>query len=150
MKSTTLQVFAAAALGFLLVSPQTTRAAATEFAWQTNVTAVALVGGGKPVWQFNYGTNGTKPFFHPLALPGGSPLTWQSPPDHVWHYGLWFSWKYLNGVNYWEEDRKLRQCEGVTSWRVVKIETRPDFSARIELGLDYRPRGAHRSDERRV
>jgi len=141
MKSA-LPVLAAAALGLLLMSAQTACAATTEFAWQTNDTTVALVCGGKPVWQFNYGTNGTKPFFHPLALPGGSPLSWQSPPDHPWHYGLWFSWKYLNGVNYWEEDRKLRQCEGVTSWRVLQIETRPDFSARIELALDYRPRGA--------
>ncbi len=128
-----------------LVSPQTTRAAATEFAWQTNAESIALLSGGKPIWQFNYGTNGTKPFFHPLALPGGSPLTWQSPADHPWHYGLWFSWKYLNGVNYWEEDKKLRQSEGNTSWRVVKIETRPDFSAQIELALDYRPRGAAKS-----
>ncbi|MEI6193892.1 MAG: PmoA family protein [Verrucomicrobiota bacterium] len=114
----------------------------TEFVWQTNAASIALVGGGKAVWQFNYGTNGTKPFFHPLALPGGSPLTWQSPPDHVWHYGLWFSWKYLNSVNYWEEDKKLRQSEGTTSWRVVKIETNPDFSAQIELAMDYRPLGA--------
>ncbi len=142
MKSTLLVLAAASAL--LLSARQTTRAA-TQFAWQTNAPSVALVSGGKPVWQFNYGTNGSKPFFHPLALPGGSPLTWQSPPDHVWHYGLWFSWKYLNGVNYWEEDKKLRQSEGATSWRVVKIETHPDFSAQIELALDYRPRGAAKS-----
>jgi len=119
------------------------RAQAAQLAWQTNSDSVALVQDGQPVWQFNYGTsNATKPFFHPLALPGGSPLSWQSPPDHVWHYGLWFSWKYLNGVNYWEEDKKLRRCEGVTSWRVTKIATHEDFSARIELALDYRPREA--------
>ena len=132
----------AAAFGLVFASPRTTRAAAAEFAWQTNATAIALVCSSKPVWQFNYGTNATKPFFHPLALPGGSPLTWQSPPDHVWHYGLWFSWKYLNGTNYWEEDKQLRRCDGVTSWRVVKLETRVDFSAQIELALDYRARGS--------
>jgi len=143
MKSILLILVAASVI--LLGSRQTTRAAVAKFAWQTNTTSVALVSGGKTVWQFNYGTTGSKPFFHPLALPGGSPLTWQSPPDHVWHYGLWFSWKYLNGKNYWEEDRKLRQSEGTTSWRVVKIETRADFSAQIQLALDYRPRGAAKS-----
>jgi type 1 glutamine amidotransferase len=119
------------------------QAGASGLGWQTNADSVALVEAGKPVWQFHYGTNqATKPFFHPLALPGGSPLTWQSPPDHVWHYGLWFSWKYLNGVNYWEEDRKLRQSEGVTSWRMTKLELQSDYSAYLELALDYRPRGA--------
>ncbi len=143
MKSTLICLLAA--VGFLPIAQPALRAVEPAFAWQTNADSVALVGGGKTVWQFNYGTNGTKPFFHPLALPGGSPLTWQSPPDHVWHYGLWFSWKYLNGKNYWEEDRKLRQSEGTTSWRVVQIETRADFSAQIRLALDYRPRGAARS-----
>lgn len=111
--------------------------------WQTGPGSVALMCDGITTWQFNYATNvSTKPFFHPLALPGGAPLTWQSPDDHVWHYGLWFSWKYLNGVNYWEEDKSTRHCAGVTSWRVVKVETHPDFSARLELELDYRPRNA--------
>lgn len=136
----TLLALAVPVLGGGAMLAQTTQAAA-DFFWQTNNTSLALVGGGKPVWQFNYGTNATKPFFHPLALPGGSPLSWQSPADHVWHYGLWFSWKFLNGVNYWEED-KQRQSEGTTSWRVVKIETRADLSAQIEIALDYRPRGA--------
>ena len=141
-RKSTLLALAAAVLGGLFVLLPTTSAAAADFSWQTNTTSIALVRGGKPVWRFNYGTNGTKPFFHPLALPGGSPLSWQSPADHVWHYGLWFSWKYLNGVNYWEEDKQLRQSEGTTSWRVVKMETRADFSVQIQLALDYRPRGA--------
>ena len=141
MKSTLLDLAVAVLGGLFVLSPTTRVAAAADFSWQTNTTSIALVGDGKPVWQFNYGTNGTKPFFHPLALPGGSPLSWQSPADHVWHYGLWFSWKFLNGVNYWEED-KQRQSEGTTSWRVVKIATRADFSAQITLELDYRPRGA--------
>lgn len=132
---------AVTALGCVSILSPTTRAATTEFTWHTNATSIALVGGGQPVWQFNYGTNATKPFFHPLALPGGSPLSWQSPADHVWHYGHWFSWKYLNGVNYWEEN-KQRECDGVTSWRVVNLEPKSDFSARIELVLDYRARGA--------
>jgi hypothetical protein len=118
-------------------------ASESRLAWQTNATSVALRSGEKVVWCFNHATNNaTKPFFHPLALPDGEALTWQSPSDHVWHYGLWFSWKYLNGVNYWEEDKNTRQSEGATLWRVVKTETRPDFSAHFELELIYRPHNA--------
>jgi hypothetical protein len=117
-----------------------------KFSWQTGSAFVALECDGETVWRFNYDTNASsKPFFHPLALPGGKPLTWQSPDDHVWHYGLWFSWKFLNGVNYWEENKETRKSDGVTSWRVLKVETRPDFSARLELELDYRPRNASES-----
>lgn len=117
--------------------------AAPKFEWHTKANSVALVCDGKPVWKFNYDTNqSSKPFFHPLALPGGEPLTWQSPEDHVWHYGLWFSWKYLNGVNYWEEDKQTRKPAGTTSWRMTRLETKPDFSARIELEIDYRPQAA--------
>jgi hypothetical protein len=118
-------------------------AADLKLAWETNLHSLALASGGQVVWRFNYATtNATKPFFHPLALPGHAPLTWQNPADHVWHYGLWFSWKYLNGVNYWEENKQTRQSDGLTAWRVIKVEPRTDFSARIELELEYRPRQA--------
>jgi type 1 glutamine amidotransferase len=120
--------------------------------WQRNADSVALLHNGMPVWQFNYGSNGvTKPYFHPLALPGGSPLTCAKPPDHHWHYGLWFSWQSINKVNYWEEN-KQNQSAGLTSWRVENLETRPDFSASIVLALDYRKPGAAQPvlTERRV
>lgn len=44
-----------------------------------------------------------KPFLHPLCLPDGTPVTELEPADHTWHRGLWFAFKFINGVNYWEE-----------------------------------------------
>lgn len=44
-----------------------------------------------------------KPYFHPIRTPDGIEMTVDSPIDHPWHRGLWFAWKYVNGVNYWEE-----------------------------------------------
>lgn len=112
---------------------------AQPFEWQRGLESLALLQGGKPVWQFNFGTNhATKPFFHPVALPGGAALTSQSPPDHRWHYGLWFSWKYLNRLNYWEQDRQGVSA-GLTEWRTPRAELRPDHSARLEMDLVYRP-----------
>ena len=112
--------------------------------WKRESTSVALLQGEKQVWQFNYAAKGSlKPFFHPVALPGGSSLTWLSPPDHVWHLALWFAWKYINKVNYWEENKE-GICEGATEWTNVRIETRSDHSARIRLDLRYRPQKAEK------
>jgi hypothetical protein len=108
--------------------------------WQRDSAVVALLKDGKPVWQFNYSPALSKPYFHPLALAGGSNLAWLSPPDHPWHLALFFSWKYLNRVNYWEETAGV--ASGATKWSNVKVETRPDFSASIAMDLQYRPQGA--------
>jgi hypothetical protein len=109
-------------------------------AWQRDTDAVALMKDGKTVWQFNYSPKLSKPYFNPLALPGGSDLTWLSPPDHRWHLALFFSWKYVNHVNYWEETAGV--ANGATKWSNVEVETRPDFSANITMNLQYHPQGA--------
>ena len=44
-----------------------------------------------------------KPFFHPVRLASGVRVTEHEPGDHYWHRGVWLSFKYVNGVNYWEE-----------------------------------------------
>jgi hypothetical protein len=44
-----------------------------------------------------------KPHVHPLRTPSGACLTTVEPDDHPWHRGLWFTIKYVNGDNFWEE-----------------------------------------------
>lgn len=56
----------------------------------------------KTVWELVVKTPEGKPYIHPIALPDGQVITEIRPQDHKWHMGLWFSWKYINGVNYWE------------------------------------------------
>jgi hypothetical protein len=113
--------------------------AATPLAWSRHAGSLALLQANQVVWQFNYGTNATKPCFHPVAVPGGPTLTWDRPPDHPWHHGLWFSWKFINGVNYWETDPKTDRSQGLTEWSEPRIRTAPDFSAHIVMDLSYRP-----------
>jgi len=91
---------------------------------------------GQTLWQFSFATNQAKPCFHPLAVTGSEPLTHFRPADHKWHYGLWFSWKYINHVNYWEED-KSGHSEGTTKWETPKITTRKDGAAEIKMTLHY-------------
>ena len=112
--------------------------AETGLRWDTATTnRLALVRNGAVVWGFHYDpSKSTKPFFDPVCVVGGPPLTWASPPDHVWHYGLWFSWKYINGVNYWEE--KSGKSEGETFWSAPQFETRADGSAVIACNFGYR------------
>jgi hypothetical protein len=107
--------------------------------WRRDDATIALLKDGKAIWQHNHSPRLSKPYFHPVALPGGSALTWPSPPDHKWHLGLFFSWKYLNKVNYWEESAGV--AEGATVWSGVETDTREDFSAFISMTLHYRPQG---------
>ena len=78
----------------------------------------------------------------PLGLSDGTVLTALSPPDHPWHRGLWFSWKMLGGVNYWEEDRATGKSQGLSEVLAAKVLPRADGSARIEMELSYHPPGA--------
>lgn len=56
----------------------------------------------EPLWRYDYGTR-PKPFCHPIHTPAGRCLTNYEPHDHVWHRGLWYAIKFVNGHNFWEE-----------------------------------------------
>jgi len=58
--------------------------------------------GETPLWRYVYGGK-PKPFFHPVCTPAGHVLSNFEPHDHVWHRGLWFTIKFINGENFWEE-----------------------------------------------
>ncbi len=111
-----------------------------SYAWRRSDTTLALWRNGKLLWQYNHdkAEGKGKPYFHPLRAPDGTDLTALRPGDHPWHRAMWFSWKYINGVNYWEENRKTGRSAGetqITSWFVMPHPRK--FSARIELSLSY-------------
>jgi hypothetical protein len=108
-----------------------------RLSWQQDGRSLMLLNDSRVVWAFHYGLPAAKPYFAPLGLVDGVSLVWNSPPDHLWHHGLWFSWKAINGVNYWEEDAATGRAEGLTEVVSAKVECRDDFSARIELQLSY-------------
>jgi hypothetical protein len=126
---------AAAVLAWLLSLTLVSAAARTE--WVRDDTSLAWRVGSQVVWRFSFDPKSGKPFFDPLAPVGGPSLTSFKPEDHPWHYGLWFSWKYINGANYWEENRATGKAEGLTSWTPPVIETQPDGRATVRLALTY-------------
>ncbi len=112
-------------------------AARTQAGWDRTETSLAWKNGASVVWRFSFDPKMGKPFFDPLGPVGGPSLTNFKPEDHPWHYGLWFSWKYINHVNYWEENRTSGKAEGLTSWTPPAIATEPDGRATIAMNVSY-------------
>lgn len=125
--------------GSLAAKPETLEK--PSYTWRQTDTSLALLNHDQAVWQLNFDKQKGKPYFHPVALTDGTELTWLRPPDHPWHRGLWFSWKYINGLNYWEEDRRTGLSEGRTELVDVKVTAGKDHSARFEMTLSYHPPG---------
>ena len=117
-------------------------APAASFNWQTTDTGLALRNGDKTVWQLVVDPTQQKTYFHPLATVNGEVLTALRPADHPWHCGLWWSWKYINGLNYWDWEwakGKNGKTEGVNELTGKRVTTNRDFSAQVVLTFSYHP-----------
>jgi hypothetical protein len=125
--------------------------ASRKFAWQKDKNSVTLLNNSKIVWQHHFDKAEGKPYFHPLSTIDGSVLTALRPEDHPWHRAVWFSWKYINGLNYWEEDRETGKSEGITELKSVKTKLDKQFGAEFNLELSYHaPMGADLLKEERT
>lgn len=112
--------------------------AAAEPVWkQEGDRTLELKNGNNTLVRFNLACAPLDPHFEVLATADGHNLVWVAPPDHVWHYGLWFSWKTINGVNFWETNRKTRAQQGLNVVHDPKIVSRPDA---LSASLSYRER----------
>lgn len=111
-----------------------------NYSWQETDTTIALLNAQKVIWQYNFNTQKGKPFFHPVRV-GNSTITSLSPDDHPWHLGIWHSWKFINGINYWEYDLEKDVAPwnflGVTEVRNIAFEKGDDYSCKINLHIAY-------------
>ena len=55
-----------------------------------------------PLWTYN-ADHRKRPNVHPLTSPSGAVLSRDAPEDHPWHHGLWFTIKFVNEENFWEQ-----------------------------------------------
>lgn len=119
-----------------------------HFSWGRTDSSFFLKNNSCIVWQLNFNDRFGKPYFHPVSAKN-SILTCVSPSDHPWHLGLWFSWKFINGVNYWEfTDNKISEAghynsDGLTELKDIEIKETSDFSCNISMNLNYRPRNGN-------
>jgi hypothetical protein len=108
--------------------------------------AVTMSVNGKTCWSYVPQSPEGKPYFHPLAIPGtGDVFTSHRPPDHNWHLGFWFSWKFINGCNFWEPD-----TNGVTRVLAQQVDTADDLSLSAEATLAYLAKGKEAVREKRT
>ena len=130
---------------FILLSPiGDTPTGVEHLRWQQTKESVALVRGGADaeddvIWQFNFGAELNMPYFHPVATTAGQRLSCDRPADHAWHHGIWFCWKFINQVNYWEHAGRSGKPQGRTEWSNVVVKTNEDGSAVISMSLRYHP-----------
>ena len=115
--------------------------ATLSYDWRQTNSSVAVLNRGRVVWQLKFDRKEGTPYFHPLGLTDGTVLTCLRPADHRWHRALWFSWKFINGLNYWEEDPKTGLSQGRTEVVDVKVRPHRDRSGDIEMMLSYHPQG---------
>lgn len=108
----------------------------TSYSWQESDSSITLLLNSNVIWKFNFDDR-AKPYFSPLNTLGGEDLVWLKPDDHPWHYGLWFSWKYINNKNFWEEDRITGQSEGKAVLTRLSKKLSDDFHANIEMEINY-------------
>lgn len=69
------------------------------------MTQISRQDGGITVadrWTYNWAAR-RRPSIHPLRSPAGDVLTRDAPDDHPWHHALWFTIKFVNEENFWEE-----------------------------------------------
>jgi hypothetical protein len=115
-----------------------------SLSWEKTDSTFCLKNGTNPIWQFNFNNRFGRPYFHPVSA-AKSILTCVDPPDHPWHLGLWFCWKYINGINYWEylddfkSERTGYKSAGITEIKYISLENGNDFSAKIEMNISYHP-----------
>jgi hypothetical protein len=89
-----------------------------------------------------------KPCLHPLVTDAGHVLSGFEMSDHVWHRGLWFTIKFINGTNFWEEQAPF----GVqVSQRQPVCEFVDDGALRVTHLLDWTSEATGKAlTERRV
>ncbi|MEM1026492.1 MAG: PmoA family protein [Planctomycetota bacterium] len=101
--------------------------------------SISFVVDSHVLWKLNHIAEEGKPYFHPISTSRGALLTDLRPDDHPWHRGVWFSWKFINGVNYWEEDRQTGRSQGQTILQSVERTSRSNQEVRVEMRLAYGP-----------
>jgi hypothetical protein len=126
-------------LSLLLIAGLTTVTFSGPYEIVEKENAVTTYYNGQTLWTYTHDPAEGKPYFHPLSSTDGTKFTDLRPEDHPWHRGVWFSWKSINGVNYWEEDRKTGTSDGET--RIVRVKRRVSKAKtiQIELDIDYVP-----------
>ncbi len=132
-------------IGFAVISmvanasvvPLSAAPQAVDLRWEKTDTSLALRNHKEVVWRHVHDKAIGKPYMR-IGLIDGTELTRPCPlpkdypkADHPWHRALWWSWKSIDGVNFWEQNQQ--GTEPVE----VQLTQNDDGSARITLAIAY-------------
>lgn len=85
---------------------------------------VTVLYNGALLLEHRYAAARPKTYIHPLCLPGGEPLTIDSPHDHVHHRGLMVAWSEIDGIDFWGETNPGRHGQ-IVHERFEKLRAKP-------------------------
>jgi hypothetical protein len=77
--------------------------------------SIDIYDGSQLLTTYHVDQSRLKNYFHPVNTVEGYPLTLDQPYDHPWHHGLYFTWKYINGINFWEDTGTPEQTGRMTN-----------------------------------
>ncbi len=111
--------------------------------WQVLSPEAAAVLGpdGRQVALYHFGAEANNPFFRDVTpLNHRGVMTNHAPWDHSWHHGLWWSWKFVNDILFWEDNPDFGgNRAGLGSAVVVSHEVRMfEGSIAVEEDLEWR------------
>jgi len=123
----------------------------TEYRWDHQAgRSLLLSAGERTIWSYHFTADGGFPYVHPAATADGTVLTDLAPADHPWHRGVWFSWKFLDGINYWDwAGRKEGIPEGITKPVGKEVVEIASEGASVQMDLHYVHQGSVVLKERR-
>ena len=93
--------------------------------------------------ELHYHAQHRLPYFHPVRTPAGRLVSLAVPQDHPWHVGLYFAWRFVNGVNCWEPG------VGGAAAGPVRVESDPGGTVVLRQGLLWGAAGAEPLREER-
>lgn len=130
----------------------------TSLRWRPDGDDTATVLGptGRALAVYSWSARSNHPHFRdvrPLAHDGV--LTTHAPWDHRWHHGLWWAWKFVDDVLYWEDHEGYGAGRGRGLGRSSVVDhavTADDGAVTVRESLDWRPdaTGVTALTERRV
>ena len=100
---------------------------AVQLSWKQTETSLTLLNHGNCVWEHVHEKATGKPYMR-IGLLDGTELTrpWPVPEgyskaDHPWHKALWWSFKILNGKNFWEENPQIESWSDYMQRQTVPL-----------------------------
>lgn len=119
----------------------------TALRWRQEVgdTGAIETEAGHELARYSWSTAKNHPYFWDLRpLNHDGILTNTAPWDHRWHHGLWWSWKFLNDVLYWEDHEGYGGARAGLGRAHVVAHAATDDGGVVQLteALEWRPDGS--------